>query len=157
MGILYPGRGRTGNRASCIQLILHLVDNTNRAKRVDQLASDIAQLQTQVKEAVEDARTQDSRAIVILDKIAKQRGYKTLDEYIADAEKQLSEEDRKKYQEMRETLADKDEAIDISMKVATGLAGIGFTVGLSGQCGPYGAGPLINVPVRCHRGRPVPT
>ncbi|KAF8645669.1 hypothetical protein AX16_007652, partial [Volvariella volvacea WC 439] len=64
MGILYP-------------------DNQNRANRVNQLASDIAQLQTQVKETVEDAKLQDSRAVEILDKIAKSRGYRTLDEYVA--------------------------------------------------------------------------
>ncbi|KAF8650928.1 hypothetical protein AX16_005026 [Volvariella volvacea WC 439] len=112
MGILYP-------------------DNQNRANRVNQLASDIAQLQTQVKETVEDAKVQDQRAVAILDKIAKERGYRTLDEYVAWAESQLSAEDKERYQNMKKELDKQDEALDLSMKVATGIAGIGFITGLS--------------------------
>ncbi|PAV22942.1 hypothetical protein PNOK_0000900 [Pyrrhoderma noxium] len=101
-------------------------DNKNRASRVNQLCSDTAHLQTQIKEAIEDAKTQDKRAVEILDKIAKQRGYRTLNEYLEDARKKLSPEDRKKYEDLKRELEAKDEGLDIAMKLATGVAGIGF-------------------------------
>ncbi|KAF8656313.1 hypothetical protein AX16_002615 [Volvariella volvacea WC 439] len=112
-------------------MVALLPDNQNRANRVNQLASDIAQLQTQIKETVEDAKLQGSGAVSILDKIAKSRGYGTLEEYIAWAESQLSAEDKERYQSVKKELDNQDEALDLGVKVAIGIAGIGFVTGLS--------------------------
>jgi hypothetical protein len=108
------------------------VDNNDRANRVQQLASDIAHLQTDIKEDVADANFQYEKAVKVLDQVSKNLGHKTLDEYIADAMAKLSPADKEKYQDMKKELEAKDDAIDLSMKVATGIAGLGFTVGLSG-------------------------
>ncbi|KAF8624738.1 hypothetical protein AX17_007069 [Amanita inopinata Kibby_2008] len=131
MAILYPGEYDPSSVQLPLDAAVTTLDNQNRANRVNQLASDIAQLQTQVKETVADAKTQDERAVKILEKIAQERGYKTLDDYIAEVEKQLSPEDQQKYQDMKKELDNKDEVIDLSTTVATGIAGIGFASGLA--------------------------
>ncbi|KAF8650921.1 hypothetical protein AX16_005020 [Volvariella volvacea WC 439] len=107
-------------------------DNRNRADRVNQLAADIAQIQTQVKEAVEDAHKQDEYAVQLLDVFAKQRGFKTLDELVKDAEAQLSPEDKQKYNDMKKELQNKDDRIDLAIKSTLGYIGTGLKVGLTG-------------------------
>ncbi|KAF8881849.1 hypothetical protein CPB84DRAFT_1827986 [Gymnopilus junonius] len=104
-------------------------DNVNRANRVNQLASDIAQLQSQIKEAVEDARTQDERALEILDRLSKKLGFETLDEFLQGAQDMLTPEDRAKYLELKREFENQDLSVDISLKVGTGIAVIGFLSG----------------------------
>ncbi|KAF8650922.1 hypothetical protein AX16_005020 [Volvariella volvacea WC 439] len=103
-------------------------DNRNRADRVNQLAADIAQIQTQVKEAVEDAHKQDEYAVQLLDVFAKQRGFKTLDELVKDAEAQLSPEDKQKYNDMKKELQNKDDRIDLAIKSTLGYIGTGLAI-----------------------------
>ncbi|KIM35087.1 hypothetical protein M413DRAFT_32796 [Hebeloma cylindrosporum] len=101
-------------------------DNTNRANRVRQLCLDISHFQTQMKEDVEDAHASDEAAIKILDIIAHDAGYKTLDEYVAAAATQLSAEDRAAFDKMKTDLENLDEAMNISHRVFRGLIALGL-------------------------------
>ncbi|PFH46939.1 hypothetical protein AMATHDRAFT_7230 [Amanita thiersii Skay4041] len=66
----------------------------------------------------------------MLESIAKKQGFKTFDEYIADVEKQLSPEERKRYQDMKLNLLSKDGRIDIALKTGIGFVGVGVKTGL---------------------------
>jgi hypothetical protein len=67
----------------------------------------------------------------MLNTIAVNAGYKTLDEYIEAAKKQLSEEDRAAFDKMKTDLEDLDEDLNISHKVFRGLIAVGLlTLGI---------------------------
>lgn len=66
----------------------------NRANRVRQLSNDITWLQTTLKENVDDVRAGDGAAVVVLNTLAHDAGYKALDEYVDAAAAQLTAEDR---------------------------------------------------------------
>ncbi|PFH45677.1 hypothetical protein AMATHDRAFT_8807 [Amanita thiersii Skay4041] len=106
-------------------------DNINRGNRVDQLASDIEHLQSQIKQDVEDAKKHDEQAIEYLNKIIKARGFKTLDELVAEAEKRLSQEDRDKYREMKNDVQHLDDNVKLALNVGSGVMGLGAICGLS--------------------------
>ena len=101
-------------------------DNVPRANRVRQLAQDISHIQSQLKADVEDARASDKAAIEMLNTIAHNAGYKTLDEYIDAAAKQLSAEDREAFDKMKTDLEKLDEDMNISHKVFRGLIAVGL-------------------------------
>jgi hypothetical protein len=101
-------------------------DNVPRANRVRQLAQDIAQIQSQLKADVEDARASDKAAIEMLNTIARNAGYNTLDEYIDTAAKQLSPEDRAAFDKMKTDLEKLDEDMNIAHKVFRGLIAVGL-------------------------------
>jgi uncharacterized membrane-anchored protein YhcB (DUF1043 family) len=101
-------------------------DNVNRANRVRQLAQDISQIQSQLKADVEDARAHDAAAIEILNTIAHDAGYKTLDEYVDAAADQLSAEDKAAFDQMKTDLEHLDEDMNISHKVFRGLIAVGL-------------------------------
>jgi hypothetical protein len=67
-----------------------------------------------------------------LDEISKKRGFKTLDGYLAAAEKQLTPEARQKYLSMQQEFANKGADLDAAMKSALGMVAIGVDVGLTG-------------------------
>ncbi|PFH45684.1 hypothetical protein AMATHDRAFT_71236 [Amanita thiersii Skay4041] len=106
-------------------------DNTNRGNRVDQLASDIEHLQSQVKQDVEDAKKHDEKAIAFLNTVLKARGFKTLDDLIAEAEKKLSQEDRDKYRQMKNDVQQLDDNVKLALNVGSGIMGLGAVAGLS--------------------------
>ncbi|PFH47273.1 hypothetical protein AMATHDRAFT_43051 [Amanita thiersii Skay4041] len=101
-------------------------DNRNRGRRVEQLVNDIENLQQAIKEAVADARKHDNKSIEFLNKVARERGFQTLDEYIADSISKLTPEDKERYRKMKEELERKDEGVDISLKVGAGMTGVGI-------------------------------
>jgi hypothetical protein len=101
-------------------------DNVPRANRVRQLAQDISQIQSQLKADVEDARASDKAAIEMLNTISRNAGYKTLDEYIDAAAKQLSDEDKAAFDKMKTDLEHLDEDMNISHKVFRGLIAVGL-------------------------------
>ncbi|KIM35077.1 hypothetical protein M413DRAFT_432905 [Hebeloma cylindrosporum] len=124
---LYPGEPPYMQREfNCSLNDIAYPDNVPRANRVRQLAQDIAQIQSQIKADVEDARANDAAAIDILNTIATNAGYKTLDEYVKDAADQLSEEDRAAFDKMKTDLEDLDEDMNISHKVFRGLIAVGL-------------------------------
>jgi hypothetical protein len=96
------------------------------ANRVRQLAQDISQIQAQLRADVEDARASDKAAIEMLNTIAHNAGYKTLDEYIDAAAKQLSPEDRAAFDKMKTDLEKLDEDLSISHRVFRGLIAVGL-------------------------------
>src|ERR1700759_4126832 len=98
------------------------LDNANRAKRVSQLATDIAQLQAVVKERIDDAQMIDAEGLEVLDEISKKQGYKTLDEYLAAAEEQLTVKDREMYLSMQKEFEKTSADLDVAMKSALGMA-----------------------------------
>ncbi|PFH46937.1 hypothetical protein AMATHDRAFT_7228 [Amanita thiersii Skay4041] len=100
MGILYP-------------------DNNNRADRVNQLVNDIVYIQEEVRQAIEAEAEHDKQSLAMLESMAKKQNFETLDEYIADVEKQLSPEDRKQYQDMKAKLTSKDGRIDLALKTGS--------------------------------------
>ncbi|PFH45683.1 hypothetical protein AMATHDRAFT_8813 [Amanita thiersii Skay4041] len=106
-------------------------DNTNRGNRVDQLASDIEHLQSQVQQDVDQAKQHDEKAIEFLNKIIKARGFKTLDELVAEAEKKLSKEDRDKYRQMKNDVQNLDDNVKLALNVGSGIMGLGAIAGLS--------------------------
>ncbi|PFH46940.1 hypothetical protein AMATHDRAFT_43254 [Amanita thiersii Skay4041] len=114
MGVLYP-------------------DNKHRADRVNQLANEITYIQEQVKQAIQDEAAHDKKSLAMLESTAKKQGFKTFDEYIADVEKQLSPDDRKRYQDMKTDFLSKDKRIDIALKTGIGFLGIGIKTGLTGM------------------------
>ncbi|KAG8729182.1 hypothetical protein FRC12_021205 [Ceratobasidium sp. 428] len=101
-------------------------DNVNRANRVQRLASDIIHDQTRLKEDVENARAEDERSIKVLNEIATNAGYKTLDEYIADAESKLTPEEKAAIDKMKTDMEKLDEDMAISHKVFRGLIALGL-------------------------------
>ncbi|PFH45018.1 hypothetical protein AMATHDRAFT_10195 [Amanita thiersii Skay4041] len=108
-------------------------DNENRGNRVEQLASDIEHFQEQVKQDVEDGKNHDERAIEYLNKLAKERGFKSLDDLIAEAESKLSQEDRDKYREMKNKVQELDDNVKLALTVGSGVMGIGAISGLSAE------------------------
>ncbi|KIM35083.1 hypothetical protein M413DRAFT_32792 [Hebeloma cylindrosporum] len=101
-------------------------DNVPRANRVRQLSQDISHVQAQLKADVEDARASDQAAFAMLNTIATNAGYKTLDAYIEASQDQLSEEDRAAFDRMKTDLEDLDEDMNISHKVFRGLIAVGL-------------------------------
>jgi predicted P-loop ATPase len=79
-----------------------------------------------LKEDVEDANKQDKMTLETLNEIARKAGYKTLDEYIADAEKQLTPDERKEMEKMKTDMEGLDEDMAISHKVFRGLIAVGL-------------------------------
>ncbi|PFH45682.1 hypothetical protein AMATHDRAFT_71233 [Amanita thiersii Skay4041] len=106
-------------------------NNVHPSNRVDQLASDIEHLQSQIEQDIEQARNYDERAIAYLDKILKARGFKTLDDLIAEAESKLRKEDRDKYCHMKNIVQHLDDDIKLALNVGSGLMGLGAISGLS--------------------------
>jgi predicted transcriptional regulator len=104
---------------------LRHTDNVPRANRVQQLASDIARIQSQIKEEIEDGRIQDEKAIKVLGEIAKKSGYQTLEEYEAAAFKLLTPEEREKMDKMKKEVTALDENMGISHTVFRGLIAVG--------------------------------
>lgn len=105
--------------------------NANRANRVVQLAADIGRFQLQVKETTQDILKDDKDTLAMLDRIAKESGHSTLEEYIDAAMKQLPEEDRKAYEKVKDELDKQDSDIDIARKVGGGLMALGFGCGVA--------------------------
>jgi len=101
-------------------------DNVPRANRVQSLAGDIARDQNRLKEDVEDATAQDKMMLETLNDIAVKAGYKTLDEYIAKAEKQLTPEEKAHMEKMKTDMEKLDEDMAISHKVFRGLIAAGL-------------------------------
>ncbi|PFH45678.1 hypothetical protein AMATHDRAFT_71232 [Amanita thiersii Skay4041] len=106
-------------------------DNINRGNRVDQLAGDIEHFQLQIKQDVEQAKQHDEQAIEYLNKIIKARGFKTLDELVAEAEKKLSPADRDKFRQMKNDVQHLDDNIKLALNVGSGLLGLGAICGLT--------------------------
>ena len=104
---------------------LKQTDNVPRASRVQQLASDIARIQSQIKEEIEDGDLQDKKAIKVLGEIAKKAGYQTLEEYEAAAFKLLTPEEREKMDKMKKEVTALDENMGISHTVFRGLIAVG--------------------------------
>ncbi|PFH45685.1 hypothetical protein AMATHDRAFT_8815 [Amanita thiersii Skay4041] len=107
-------------------------DNKNRANRVTQLSGDITHLQTEIEQNIKDAEAHDKQALEVLDKFAKKKGYNTLDEFLKNAEKQLTDDDRKRYQEMKTHFEKKDARLDLALKSSLGLVGTGVSTSMSG-------------------------
>ena len=110
------------------------IDNANRAERVKQLAYDISRLQAQIKEDEEDAHNQDVRAHDVLNEISKRAGYSSLDDYVSEAFKLLSEEDRNNYEKIKGKLQGKDDHVDLALKVASGAMAVGVFARVGGEC-----------------------
>ncbi|KIM35079.1 hypothetical protein M413DRAFT_369514 [Hebeloma cylindrosporum] len=100
-------------------------DNVPRANRVQQLAADIARIQSQIKEEIEDGRVQDEKAIKVLGEIAKKSGYQTLEEYEDAAFKLLKPEERAKIENMKKEVTKLDHDMGISHIVFRGLIAVG--------------------------------
>jgi hypothetical protein len=107
------------------------IDNINRANRVTQLADNIGAFQQLIQETADDIQFNDERAAKVLDTIWKNAGYKTLDEYIEAALAQLSAEDRKRYLDMKRELEARDQVVDASFKVGSGLLAVSVFAGLT--------------------------
>jgi hypothetical protein len=79
-----------------------------------------------MKEDVDDAHASDQAALTMLDTIAHNAGYRTLDEYVAEAANQLSPDDRAAFDKMKTDLEQLDEAMNISHRVFRGLIAVGL-------------------------------
>ncbi|PFH49017.1 hypothetical protein AMATHDRAFT_49045 [Amanita thiersii Skay4041] len=103
-------------------------DNKNRDSRVTQLTGDITSLQSQIKRSLEDSEKHDEKTLKDLDEIAKKQGFKTRDEYLKNAEKNLSEDDKKVYDDMKKQF-EKDSRMDIVIASGLGVVamGVAFT------------------------------
>ncbi|KIM35082.1 hypothetical protein M413DRAFT_32791 [Hebeloma cylindrosporum] len=116
-------------------------DNVPRANRVQQLAADIARIQTQIKEEIDDGRVQDEKAIRILGEIATKAGYQTLEEYETAAFKLLTPEERASIDKMKKEVTALDHDMGISHAVFRGLIVVGVL--LSGASATQAAVKLI--------------
>ena len=81
----------------------------------------------------ENIKKKDERTLEELDKILKEAGYKTREEYIEAALKRLTPEQRAEYQKMRDTLDKTDDALEIGWSTSGALMGIAAFSGLAGQ------------------------
>ncbi|PFH48508.1 hypothetical protein AMATHDRAFT_5759 [Amanita thiersii Skay4041] len=108
-------------------------DNDDRGKRAEQLASDIEHLQSQIKEDVEASKKHDEKTIEYLEKVLKARGFKTLNDLIAEGEGKLSKEDREKYSQMKDAVQNLDDGVTLALNVGSGIAGLGAISELSAQ------------------------
>ncbi|PFH49432.1 hypothetical protein AMATHDRAFT_4886 [Amanita thiersii Skay4041] len=107
------------------------LDNNNRGDRADQLASDVQHLQEQIRQSVSDAKNHDERAVVYLNEVIKARGFKTLDDFIKEAEKKLSEEQREEYHKLKKEVEDLDDDVKLAFTIGSGLYFFGATLKLS--------------------------
>jgi hypothetical protein len=102
MGIIYP-------------------DNTNRANRVYQLATQIGTLQSRFGNLLDSIEIKDDRTLVTLDKIIKAAGYKTRDEYVAVGLSRLTAEQRAQFQSMRDEVQNFDQRLAKGMQIGGAL------------------------------------
>ena len=86
-----------------------------------------------MKEDVEDARKQDERAFKILNKISKRAGHGSLDDYVKEALKKLSDGDRKKFEKMKGELQGKDDGIDLAIKIIGGVVALSLGARVGGE------------------------
>ncbi|PFH49019.1 hypothetical protein AMATHDRAFT_41834 [Amanita thiersii Skay4041] len=108
-------------------------DNKNRANRTDQLKDDIIALQSQIEQNLSDVEGHDKASLKFIEGIARKEGFKTVEEYLADAENNLTEEDKKTYEEMRKHFEKKDDRLDLAIKSDLGLIKKGVRVGIKGR------------------------
>lgn len=103
-------------------------DNVPRRDRVQQLAADIARIQNQIKEEIEDGRVEDDKAIKALGDIAKKAGYQSLEEYETAAFKLLTSEERASIDKVKREVTALDDDMGISHTVFRGLIAVGVLV-----------------------------
>ncbi|KAJ7898271.1 hypothetical protein B0H14DRAFT_2675416 [Mycena olivaceomarginata] len=113
MGIIYP-------------------DNQNRVNRVQQLATNISQLQSNIQQYVDGIHMQDNRTLPMLDRISERAGFPTLEAFLKDARNQMTPEQREKYEEMKTGLEGRDSYVDVALKVGNGVFAIGVAVKFGG-------------------------
>ncbi|PFH49015.1 hypothetical protein AMATHDRAFT_41832 [Amanita thiersii Skay4041] len=99
-------------------------NNVYYGHRVEQLSSDIVNLQEQIRRDVQDAYEHDAKAIELVKEIAKDRGFATLDELIATAASNLNDRDWLRYRDVKKEVEYLDEGIRVAMDLVMGLAGL---------------------------------
>ncbi|KAJ3525813.1 hypothetical protein NM688_g8346 [Phlebia brevispora] len=95
-------------------------DNPKRASRVEQLATQISDIQRHIQTAVEGTKPEVEQAVAALNRIVTSHaGYSSLDQYLDATIKDLPEAE--KFLGMRTELSGCDPLFDLAFKASTGL------------------------------------
>jgi hypothetical protein len=82
----------------------------------------------QIKKSVVDVRSLNNDTLMLLDIISKDAGFRTLDEYEAEAFKQLSKDDRDAINKIKTDVENVDKDLAIAYKTFRGPVALGLSI-----------------------------
>ncbi len=94
------------------------------------LANDVQAIQALTQQQADRIKKQNDQAYDVLQQIATNAGYPSVDDYIQKALDALPPEERKKYLDLRAKIKGKDKDIEITLYTFGILFGIGSAVGI---------------------------